>query len=596
MELGISEAQIREHASDQSFKRGQEYFRSKAVLSLVRRGSALEAEVEGSEPRPYRVRVAFAANGLSVSCTCPYDWDDWCKHIVAALLAYLHGDALEEREPLDSRLASLTPEQMKEALVRLSARQPDFNEAIDRELDVLGLDSSQASSLVQRAVGDQASQPAAIRKSVRQRIRSLSRMRSSEAYWHVGEVVQELRDNELALAWDYVEDDDGPRALSVLEALTEAYIEEWEALDDSDAEASAFFEDLGEAWCEALLTARLSIDDGKAWAKRMRRWADELDSDWGVGDGFYNAEAAAVQSWTHRSHDERLGPDQVQPPDGLSGRAEPTQLTHARLNVFARQGRYEDYLRLALESGEVEAYSTMLVQLGRLEQAEAFGLQKLEQASGALRLAGALEQKGATEAALRIAEYGLGLEGPLADLAAWLLDLAVKLDEVQTGIRAALVLARERPDLETYLAAQALAGLAWEGFRPEFLARMKQAGDFERHGVVEVLLHEELFDEAIEAVGDTGDYHLLARVADAVLESRPQWVIEMSRKQAESIMDEARASAYGAAVRWLKRARAAYRIADREEEWHRYLADLMVRHARKHKLRPMLEGLRPGAN
>jgi len=591
MDLAISEAQIREHASDQSFRRGQEYFRSKAVLSLIRRGDVLEAEVAGSEPRPYRVRMAFAAGGLSVSCSCPYDWDDWCKHIVAVLLEYLHGAQLEEREPVDSRLASLTPEQMREALLRVSARHPDFEAAIERELDFITPDSSQASSLAQRAVREGASQPAAIRKAVRQRVRSLSRMRSSEAYWHVGEVVQELRDNELALAWGCIEDDDGPGALSILQALTEAYIDEWEALDDSDGEASAFFEELGEAWCEALLSARLSVEEGKAWAEQMRRWADDLESDYGVGDGFYNGEAAAVQAWQHRALDatHRVGDGDSSPVEP-SGRGEPVVLTQARLNVFARQKRYDDYLRLAQEAGELDAYATMLVQLDRLDEAEEFGLQNLDEASGALRLARALKQNGATEAALRVAEHGLVLAGPLADLSAWLLDLAVELHQVDTGIHTALVLARERPDLNAYLAAQALAGPAWERIRPEFLARMKEAR-YSDHGAVEILLHEELFDEAIEAVNDTWDYHLIARVADSAIESRPQWVIDASRKQAESIMNQAKADAYGPAIRWLERARAAYRLADREQEWRRYLAELIVQHARKYKLRPMLEGL-----
>ena len=593
LDIIVSDALIRAHASDQSFRRGQEYFRSKAVHSLIRRGSALEAEVEGSEPRPYRVRVAFAAGSLTASCDCPYDWGDWCKHIVAMLLAYLDGDRLEERPPLVSRLASLAPEQMREALLRVSARDSAFATAIEQELDFIGLDSREASSLIQRTLRDRASQPAAVRKALRQRVRSLSRMRPSEAYWHVGEVVQELRENDLALAWGCLDDDDGPGALTILQALTEAYMDEWEALDDSDGEASAFFDDLGEAWCEALLSADLTVDEGKAWARQMRRWADDLEHDYGVGDGFYTAEAAAVKAWqrrelaaAHRSHDGES------PLVELSSHGEPTALTQARLNVFARQKRYDDYLRLAFEAGEFDAYATMLVQLGRLEEAVDFGLQNIEEATGALRLAMALDRNGATEAALRVAEHGLILAGPLADLATVVLDLSVRLQQVNTGIRAAFILARERPTLSTYLAAQALAGPVWERVRPEFMARLKEAGPLGPSGAVEILLHEGLIDEAIEAVRDIWDYRLLARVADAAVESRPQWVIDASRNQAESILNQAKADAYGVAIRWLERARAAYRAGDRELEWCGYLAELTARHARKHKLRPMLEGLR----
>src|SRR5690348_2479064 len=84
---GLTEALIRQHATPDSFQRGQEYSRGGAVLSVVRRGSVVEAKVEGSLPAPYLVRVVFDAGGISLAtCTCPYDWGGWCKHIVAALL------------------------------------------------------------------------------------------------------------------------------------------------------------------------------------------------------------------------------------------------------------------------------------------------------------------------------------------------------------------------------------------------------------------------------------------------------------------------------------------------------------------------------
>jgi uncharacterized Zn finger protein len=79
MDLPISEELIRGHASEQSFSRGGEYFREGAVIQLMRRGQTLEAEVEGSEREPYRMRVDFSAGSVLASCSCPYDWGDWCK-------------------------------------------------------------------------------------------------------------------------------------------------------------------------------------------------------------------------------------------------------------------------------------------------------------------------------------------------------------------------------------------------------------------------------------------------------------------------------------------------------------------------------------
>ncbi|HNJ97897.1 MAG TPA: SWIM zinc finger family protein [Ilumatobacteraceae bacterium] len=92
------------------FRRGKGYVAEKAVTRLQISPGRLVANVTGSRESPYQVIVAVAtierpvlgspeafrqqinhltpdANELTVSCTCP-DWDDPCKHAVAALLAF----------------------------------------------------------------------------------------------------------------------------------------------------------------------------------------------------------------------------------------------------------------------------------------------------------------------------------------------------------------------------------------------------------------------------------------------------------------------------------------------------------------------------
>src|SRR5690348_948455 len=103
----LSEATIRAHASPDSFSRGRSYYDRGAVSNLTLRGARLQAEVEGSQYTPYRVSLTFDQSGVtSASCTCPYDWGGWCKHIVAVLLACLNnGDEIETRPPIDTLLA-----------------------------------------------------------------------------------------------------------------------------------------------------------------------------------------------------------------------------------------------------------------------------------------------------------------------------------------------------------------------------------------------------------------------------------------------------------------------------------------------------------
>jgi uncharacterized Zn finger protein len=132
----ISEAAIRQQATDESFRRGEDYYWRGAVISLVQRGDVLQSEVEGSQYEPYRVRVTFDEGGVTgADCTCPYDWGGWCKHIIAALLACLHEpETVEARPALAELLADLDREQLQTVLLNLAAGDPDLVTAIESQV------------------------------------------------------------------------------------------------------------------------------------------------------------------------------------------------------------------------------------------------------------------------------------------------------------------------------------------------------------------------------------------------------------------------------------------------------------------------------
>ena len=68
-------------------------------------------------------------------------------------------------------------------------------------------------------------------------------------------------------------------------------------------------------------------------------------------------------------------------------------LAIARLNVLERQGRFQEYLYLAEAEGQTERYVTMLVRLGRVQEAVDYGLQYLGTTEEALALAKALRER-----------------------------------------------------------------------------------------------------------------------------------------------------------------------------------------------------------
>ena len=107
-------------ADPSRFRRGKQYVLDRAVTRLEVATVSLRAWVQGSRPEAYEVvattslverppsgtaeslrphlsRLTPDAGELMVSCSCP-DWDDPCKHAVAALLAF--ADELTTRPEL----------------------------------------------------------------------------------------------------------------------------------------------------------------------------------------------------------------------------------------------------------------------------------------------------------------------------------------------------------------------------------------------------------------------------------------------------------------------------------------------------------------
>jgi uncharacterized Zn finger protein len=76
------------------FERGEGYHRGGHVSALVEHEGVIVAKVAGTED--YRVRL-WAEDGLAFSCDCPLGLDgEFCKHCVAAGLAWLDGDFSED--------------------------------------------------------------------------------------------------------------------------------------------------------------------------------------------------------------------------------------------------------------------------------------------------------------------------------------------------------------------------------------------------------------------------------------------------------------------------------------------------------------------
>ena len=124
----LTEAVIRTGATDKSFQRGRELYRSGAISNAWVQGQCLSGECEGNESPFYKVRVELDGGGIrSAACTCPYDFGGYCKHIVALLLAYTQKpEQFAVRREAKELLSDLSREQFLALMTKLLREQPDL--------------------------------------------------------------------------------------------------------------------------------------------------------------------------------------------------------------------------------------------------------------------------------------------------------------------------------------------------------------------------------------------------------------------------------------------------------------------------------------
>jgi uncharacterized Zn finger protein len=591
-----TEVTIRQQASADSFQRGREYCRSGAVVSLVQREATLEAAVWGSDTVPYRVQVTFGGDRLGgATCTCPYDWGGWCKHIVAALLAAREQpEQIQERQPVAEMLAGLSRDQLQAILLKLIQIDPGVVNVIEAQVPFLApTPTSIATSPVDRP---QTARPTVDRQALRRQVRSLlSHGGGGRRSWHghgSAAVAVSAVSGVITQAEQLIVDGDGHGALAVLEILTAELLAAWEGLDDSDGESPELFEELGCLLTEALLTDELTAKERQAWPPKIKAWQRTL-SRYGIDNYFEPAGWAAEHGWDDAQL-QRVLQGEITRLGAWEGEAPfwADELAEAQLNVLDRQGRHQEYLYLAEAEGQTVRYLTMLTRLGRGDEALTYSRTYLRSVSDAFALSIALWERGEIELSLESAEVGLTREGPKGGLASWLRDRAAEQGQTSRAVAAARIAFDEQLNLSDYLKIQELAGPDWPDQQPPLLDRLRKVRSHYPQGPVEIFLHEGLIDDAIAVVDQGATHALVEQVVDAASTLRPDWVIDASRKQAEGLMNDGKSQYYGSAVRWLARARDVYRATGREQEWQSYLAGLLDRHARKYSLVPLLKALK----
>lgn len=198
--------------------------------------------------------------------------------------------------------------------------------------------------------------------------------------------------------------------------------------------------------------------------------------------------------------------------------------------------------------------------------------------------------------ALDIAMQGLRLDqdNPYLtfEFASWTRDLAEGLGDRAAALESSIAAFKAKPSLKDYQTIEALSEEGWSDTKEQLLQQIRQMDEW--HGAdaqVDIFLHEDLLDDAIEKVSDFSSYYgsLILSVMDAAIASHSEWVIENALPRAQSIVNEGKAKYYSSAVEWLKRVKAAYLELDKKQDWLNYRRELVDAHGRKYKLMGLLE-------
>ena len=377
----------------------------------------------------------------------------------------------------------------------------------------------------------------------------------------------------------------------ILEAISDELLTNWHRVEDVVGEAEEFFSELGRSWAEAILTGELSSEERQGWIARLTKWQRKGESS-GAYSGLAVAVEAARHGWDYPPL-VRVLQGEVTDKGAWEGDAPDCadELAVARLNVLERQGRLQEAVYLAKAESQYDRYMALLVRLGRAKEAVDFGMEVLTSADTALGLAITLHECGETALAVRIAEHGLGLTEPRYALAIWMRNTALTMGDTERAIQGAKAAIEELPHLSDYTHLQEVAGDRWPQIRDEILSGLRQSNRHSASGKVDIFLHEGLMQDALNAIRDSYDYSLIARVVEAATPALPLQVIPICIGQAATIMDAGKADRYHHASRWVERARDAYRSAGQETNWQSFKAALLETHKRKYKLIPMLRDL-----
>lgn len=553
----LTEADIRELATDRSFERGRSYYNGGAITDAVLQGDELIAECEGSDYEPYQVSITLDENGVAdTDCTCPYDWGGACKHIVALLLYYVHNHKdFRKTPPLEKMLAERSKEDLIAIINEMLKRQPKLRSVIE------------ITAATQKGGKGKPVDVSAYRRQAK-------RVMGYDSPHVVEKELKALRDTaaRFSKAGDYL--NAGAIYHAVLEEAVEGYDDMMRDMD-YDGDISVVIDEIAEGMIECLKKGNADSKTRMAWLETLLE-AKLKDYEMGGIDFVSCARGALLQEANDEEWEEIERRVRGLIPSAREWERE--GLVSFLTKRMEEHGQEKEANNLIREMGTEEQQIYLLIEDKKISEAVNRIRKVLVSKPGLVtNFADALLEAGANDEAVKIVMNDKQSWHSKEWLAKYFRTHGTKQEALNWQLNYFL----NSSSVENFKTLRELGKKVgnWETVRVDVLKKLED--DNKIGSLIAIALHEGNVVRALELlprVRDSwSDYE--GKVAKAAEKDFPKESIAIYKKKAEKAIDGRTRNAYSSAAYILKDVKRVYEKIKAKSEWTEYIKDLRAKYA-----------------
>src|SRR6266487_984851 len=610
----LSEADLQAYSDEASFQKGYYYYLHHTIVEPNLSESVLRAFCHGSGLSPYHVEATLLPEGeksahklISASCSCPCG--DFCKHLVALLLTWIHQP---ERFVVRSGLMGRLGEKSREELLALMEQllQLDVKPLVELLMELPLATTTQERSRPGKG-RERTLDPSTVRSQV------------ASAFYHAGEgwgaasrVAAEL-EQLYDIGKNFAEAGEWANAQVVYATIAEETVIQYEEVHDEGQVSwvlgkcaaglvkclevqSALPQDeqLDTEEREELLTALFDL-----WKFGYNYGGIEVDVAGAMAESVTEDERKMVESWLR---------EEMKSGQDFSSQWHNRSIIHFLATLKqAEHFSNEDLLEEYRKAGLYKELAEKLLQLGRENEALGVAQATLTESRVVTWFAELLVKSGDAwrEQALgfveaRLEEVEQALRGKRQDFTgertvdtyrSWLGEKYSIYGRPQQALKIELARFQANPDTTTYRAVRSAAQIAdqpedaWSDLRPQLVQTLEQQSRW--GALVSIYLDEGEVGHALSALAGmergsgrslpgyghgyysaSGDYRI--QVAKAAEEDYPGEAIRLYKSAIQKLIDGRGRENYKQAIGYMMRIRMLYQKQGQEPEWHVYISSL----------------------